>query len=102
MLVLVNVDTRPSQCSDGKVLVEVLDEFEQVLPAAGADRAVPVLNATGRIAVLWKAGPAASPESLLSKSVPIRRAAPMRIRFTMSGAARLYAFKVKGAQAGPL
>lgn len=85
--VLLNVETTTS-CGTGRVQVELLDEASQPVPGASGDAAVPLVDSVGTaVEVQWNRPPP-------QKQVRVARDAVLRLRFTLSGSARLYAFRL--------
>ena len=89
--VLINVDARSTACGNGSVVVELLDEAERPLPQASGAMAIPISRQSTAARVRWRM------QSQTASSVPtvqVARGAPMRVRFTIAGTARLYAFRL--------
>ena len=91
--VLLNVDTTMrADCGAGSVLVELFDEARNPIAGASSAAAVPIVNSIGtQVQVLWKRQGDPQPEP----SFRIVSGQLLRLRFTISGSARLYAFLVQ-------
>lgn len=93
MRIHINVDTRHGPCGNGSVAVELLDEHGRPFPGIGM-RSIPVSNEFSLAKrVQWQAGPPADPRSYTTGYANITSGAPIRARFTISGTARLFAFR---------
>ena len=85
---LLNVDAQSGPCGNGTVTVEVVDDAERALPLASGHLPVPVTTQAAAARVQWTQNAAAV------SSIPISRGSLMRLRFTITGSARLYAFRL--------
>lgn len=96
----VNLDARQGPCGNGSVLVELLDEHEQPLQghvSGFGTQSIPLSNRiSSKMRVLWQAGPPSDPTSKALAWVNIKPGAPMLARFTLSGTARLFGFRLLG------
>ena len=84
-----NVDASGRRCGNGSVLVELLGEAE-----AGPVVLASSINITKRAlaaSVPWRT---ARPPALPEASVSVVPGARLRLRFTLTGSARLFAFRV--------
>ena len=91
---LLNLDTNSKACGISTIIVEILDESLQPLPRSLARRAVPILDQISTAhRVQWKAG--AGVMRATSTRVPV--GVPIRFRFTLTGTAKLFAFRVLDA-----
>jgi hypothetical protein len=91
LALLLNVDMGSAPCGESSVLVELLSEDLDLLPRAMARRAAPLIDTTGTsVRVSWKVGPGLP----LAASTHVPAGIPLRLRFTLRGAVRLYAFRV--------
>jgi len=84
-----NVDASGRRCGNGSVLVELLGEAEQ-----GPVVLASSINITKRalaVSVPWRTG---RPPALPQVSVSVVPGARLRLRFTLTGSARLFAFRV--------
>jgi len=98
--VLVNVDAQSGPCGNGSVAVEVVDDAERTLPQASDHLPIPITTQATAARVQWTQSAAARAGAAVS-SIPISRGSPMRLRITIAGSARLYAFRLIAVASGP-
>ena len=105
LTVLLNLDTTLG--SSGSVLVELLDEERKPLLGASGEASVPITDRAGSaVAAQWRHPLGDGPSSSAAEGQPAKAASTavirlvgytgkLRLKMTLNGAARLYAFRVK-------
>ena len=95
MKLLLNVDTTASHCGNGSVMVEILDADGDPGSQSASHRALPIADWQHTAAkVKWIEN--ISNEISIKDSISIKPEDRMRIRFTILGTGRLYAFHLVG------